>query len=760
MIKKTLVGCLALVVVFLSSAKFAQANQGMEEKELESFLFNDMDDVAGSIAKLSFKGAPAAVTTITAKDIAITPARKLTDLIEVYVPGALWFAHNVGSQPAIRGISSDRRTKFLMRVNGKILNTDTGAGIETELDMWDLRDIEKIEVIRGPGSVTYGPGAIGGVINIVTKNATTSPGVHAGWQSVPQYRSEGGYLSYGLKTDNIDWYAYSSITTTEGYGNPRSFRVTGVASGYSAPYAGYMGEDITTREASPYLKDSYNLPQLKFYSELNFLKEWRLWARFTRSGVVNSGFGPMSITPDNIVLPREQRLSRQATAVLENNHSLADNLRLKTTAGGVFTDLQGEGSTLSSVKRNSGLNAAHVSTRHFYLKSVLNIDFSENYSGAFGFSCDNTRYGKGWWDHWDNFNLGDISIVSTSASERTAATRIYTGKGWNMGMRSAFTEVNLGFLPQFTVLLSGRIDETDFSAPVFSPRVVVSSDWGKMGSTKLIMQKSIRTDSSDQLYIAERYGNKSDPETIKNIELIYDTPRMGNFEISLGTFGYQIENKGWDGTSASVINTSRGETIGTELEVKYTTDTTKLRVNHSCVDLVDYHLLPTVTASGMSYHEFNKVYTTGNVAYGGWGRDLNNWSKNTTKFSLTQDLPSLRLAFHTNMQIYWGFEGIYNAMDMVRARMSSLSAATQALVRTAVDEADSMGAGKPEFRLNMALSYSVTRNTKVTAWGMNLLNKNAKRYYYDSGNISLPYPTRVAWIEEPTIYGLKLDWSF
>jgi len=73
--------------------------------------------VPGSItAKDPFK-VPASITVITAEDIARTPARNLLDLIEIYVPGALYMNPSVGPVPGFRGIIADRPYKFLVNVN-------------------------------------------------------------------------------------------------------------------------------------------------------------------------------------------------------------------------------------------------------------------------------------------------------------------------------------------------------------------------------------------------------------------------------------------------------------------------------------------------------------------------------------------------------------------------------------------------------------------------------------------------------------------
>lgn len=117
---------------------------------------------------------PASVTIITAEDIRNTPKRNLYDLIEVYVPGAIWMNHYDSPHLGFRGIINQRNDKFLVLVNGKMTNFKAHNGATNELENWDLDDIERIEVIRGSGSVIYGPGAVAAVINITTKKNNLS----------------------------------------------------------------------------------------------------------------------------------------------------------------------------------------------------------------------------------------------------------------------------------------------------------------------------------------------------------------------------------------------------------------------------------------------------------------------------------------------------------------------------------------------------------------------------------------------------------
>jgi len=76
---------------------------------------------------------------------------------------------------------------------------------------WDLNDIERVEIIRGPGSVTYGPGAIAGVINIITKTAPDVPRPELTVKYTHEYDSKMAAISYGVTKPNWEFFGHLSI---------------------------------------------------------------------------------------------------------------------------------------------------------------------------------------------------------------------------------------------------------------------------------------------------------------------------------------------------------------------------------------------------------------------------------------------------------------------------------------------------------------------------------------------------------------------
>ena len=76
----------------------------------------------------------------------------------------------------IRGFSDLYGNKVLVLIDGRSAYRTTFSGVRwDEMDMV-LEDIERIEVIRGPGGTVWGANAMNGVINIITKSATETQG--------------------------------------------------------------------------------------------------------------------------------------------------------------------------------------------------------------------------------------------------------------------------------------------------------------------------------------------------------------------------------------------------------------------------------------------------------------------------------------------------------------------------------------------------------------------------------------------------------
>ena len=122
---------------------------------------------------------PAAIYVITGEDIrrfgatTIPEALRLAPGVEVArIDANKW---SIG----IRGFGSRLSRSVLVMIDGRTVYTPLFAGTYWEVQDTMLEDIDRIEVIRGPGGTIWGPNAIDGVINIITKRPTETHGILA-----------------------------------------------------------------------------------------------------------------------------------------------------------------------------------------------------------------------------------------------------------------------------------------------------------------------------------------------------------------------------------------------------------------------------------------------------------------------------------------------------------------------------------------------------------------------------------------------------
>src|SRR5579863_3422522 len=114
---------------------------------------------------------PAAIYVITGEDIRrlgvtnIPDALRLAPGVEVaQVDSSTW---SIG----IRGFGTNLTRSVLVLIDGRTVYTPLFAGTNWDVQNVMMEDIDRIEVIRGPGGTIWGPNAVDGVINIITKNS-------------------------------------------------------------------------------------------------------------------------------------------------------------------------------------------------------------------------------------------------------------------------------------------------------------------------------------------------------------------------------------------------------------------------------------------------------------------------------------------------------------------------------------------------------------------------------------------------------------
>jgi iron complex outermembrane receptor protein len=119
---------------------------------------------------------PAAVYVITHEDIQRSGATSIPELLRM-APG-LDVARIGSSKWAIssRGSNGLYADKLLVLIDGRSVYDPVFAGVFWDVQDTLLEDIDRIEVIRGPGATVWGANAVNGVINIVTKNAAETQG--------------------------------------------------------------------------------------------------------------------------------------------------------------------------------------------------------------------------------------------------------------------------------------------------------------------------------------------------------------------------------------------------------------------------------------------------------------------------------------------------------------------------------------------------------------------------------------------------------
>lgn len=153
-----------------------KSGRSLGDLSIEELLNETVTSVSRREQKLG--DAAAAVYLISNDDLRRSGATTIPDALRI-VPGLnVASVNSRESAVSARGFNGVFSTKLLVLVDGRVVYTPLFAGVLWDLQQTPLEDVDRIEVIRGPGATVWGANAVNGVINIVSRSAKDTVG---GW---------------------------------------------------------------------------------------------------------------------------------------------------------------------------------------------------------------------------------------------------------------------------------------------------------------------------------------------------------------------------------------------------------------------------------------------------------------------------------------------------------------------------------------------------------------------------------------------------
>ncbi len=164
--------CISLIVILLPAIRATDTqSEPVALRDLSLEELSQIEVTSPSKEPTPAFRSPVAIYVITGEDIrrsgatTIPDALRLAPGVEVaQIDGSKW---SIG----IRGFGTRLSRSVLVLIDGRTVYTPLFAGTYWEVQDTLLEDIDRIEVIRGPGGTIWGPNAVDGVINIITKSS-------------------------------------------------------------------------------------------------------------------------------------------------------------------------------------------------------------------------------------------------------------------------------------------------------------------------------------------------------------------------------------------------------------------------------------------------------------------------------------------------------------------------------------------------------------------------------------------------------------
>jgi len=507
--------CLGLGLAFLCLCCTNARSDDLAYLELSLEQLLDVPVTGSTLTEETLKTVPAAVSVFTREHIDRLGLDYLYELLNL-VPG-FQFNRNASNGLAYTYSARGRRTaqqslEVLLLIDGKVVNDPRAGSPDITLPLYPLARIERLEVIRGPGSALYGSSAFTGVINIVTRKQQKSLALAYGSQ---QRRQVEGFWNQAIGDWESDVFVHAYKDNGEQFTVLDSFN--GQPLDTSDPRE-QVAVDVTLRQGETRIDVSYSGAETEdFYQSDNTANGYNANAREFWHIALDQGF---------IWLP-------------ETKSQLSLSYQKFTYDFNLF--VLGPGA-LVNVSRPS-------SAEPFWGDAGLAGD-----SWRLTFSNDtaiddksSAQWGLQWARHEETeaSAVGNFDLMQLSQGQFPIAFYGDEGSVFPLGIEES--QSNIGAYVQYLrnlrdstrLTLGGRYDEYEELTGRFSPRLGLVEQLSQVYSLKLLYGEAFRAPTLAETGLINNpllFGN---PDLNHEIVKTWDLILMGNWKatnLSVGVF--------------------------------------------------------------------------------------------------------------------------------------------------------------------------------------------------------------------------------
>jgi iron complex outermembrane receptor protein len=512
---------------------FSKAQQNVTE--LIEFSLEELMNykvITASAFEQKISDAPSTMIVITSQQIKERGYEKLEDVLRD-VPG-VDFIHTYGQAPSFitfRGMHGDENRRILFMIDGIVENSIMG-GYELAGPAYSLHNVERIEIIWGPGSALYGANAYSAVINLITQKGSDINGLHYS-KAYGSFNTGLENLLIGTKKNNVELMLSASHYNTDG---PRF-------------------ENRHPKYSNSYIDNAFSFNGNISYSTKKFKTTFGFRAYQTPGGT-----GELTVSPTQLFgLPSQGNANLGIGGILQSDFNGEKASLVETYSRTVFWHNEFNPDSKFSISFNvhyregglsdqsyvylnlPGTNTISRSIFAYYanrIKSEIsaNYIFTENHILSAGIQYSQDNLENGFREVIPDTDIDTVQNIALTNIFATFGARKYIIQN-NFGSYLQYM-LHTKFLRSTNLTFGTRYDYNDVYGTTVNPRIALINQVNKYMAIKLLYGNAFRAPTNFELYTAAgvRIANPDlKPEKINTYEanIIYSFMKMIIFQFNL-----------------------------------------------------------------------------------------------------------------------------------------------------------------------------------------------------------------------------------